>query len=263
MKITVLASGSKGNSTYIETPKTKILVDAGISVLQIRERLKSENIELTSLNAIFVTHEHSDHVLHLAAVLARTNATLYIDKISYDVINKKTNNSLLPFPVVFINNDLKYTFEDIIVVPIALSHDSYAIHGYLFKELNTSENKTFAMITDTGIIPDKYFPILSSINVIMIESNHDVEMLSTSRRPWILIKRILSKKGHLSNEECMSYLSRIVSKNTKHVILAHLSEECNDEKIVKAECLQSFGDNPHFTFHIAEQHHPLHIIEVE
>ncbi len=263
MKITVLASGSKGNATYIETAKTKILVDAGISILQIKKRLTDVNIQLTSLDAILVTHEHSDHVLYLANALTKTKATLYIDKNSYDAINKKTNNSLLPFPVVFIKNDLKYGFDDLIIVPIALSHDSCAIHGYLFKEQDLSKNKTFAMITDTGIIPEKYFPILASINVIMIESNHDVEMLYSSRRPWILIKRILSQKGHLSNEECMYYLTKFISSHTKHVILAHLSEECNDEKIVVAECLKYFGRNPHFVFHIANQYSPLPIIEVE
>lgn len=263
MRITVLASGSKGNATYIETPKTKILIDAGISFLQIKGRLEEEKIELTSLDAILVTHEHSDHVLHLATVLSKTGATLYIDKVSYDIINKKTNNSLNSFPVVFIKNDLKYSFEDLIIVPIALSHDSASIHGYLFKELNTKHNKTFATITDTGIIPEKYFSILSSINVLMIESNHDVDMLMASRRPWILIKRILSPKGHLSNETCMSYLTRLVSRNTKHVILAHLSEECNDEKIVKGECIKYFGLTPSFTIHIANQYYQLPIIEVE
>lgn len=263
MKITVLASGSKGNATYIETPKTKILVDAGISISQIKQRLNEEQIELTNLDAILVTHEHTDHVLHLATMLEKTSAVLYIDKISYDIINRKTKNSLVSFPVVFIKNDLKYELEDIFIVPIALSHDSAAIHGYLFKEIDTSQNKTFAMITDTGIIPQKYFPILSSINVIMIESNHDVDMLYASRRPWILIKRILSPKGHLSNEECMSYLTQFISKNTKHIILAHLSEECNDERIVKAECLQYFGEKPPFNILIAKQYHQLPVIEVE
>ena len=99
------------------------------------------------------------------------------------------------------------------------------------KEDSNTINQTFASITDTGIIQEKYFPILSSINTLMIESNHDVDMLVNSNRPWILIQRILSKKGHLSNETCVSYLTKIVSKNTKNVILAHISEECNDPNL--------------------------------
>ncbi len=263
MKVTILASGSKGNSTYIETPKTKILIDAGISYLQIKQRLNEEKIELCNIDAIFVSHEHADHVLYLASVLCRTNAKLYIDKISYDIINKKTNNSLLPFEVTFIKDDLKYQLEDIVVVPISLSHDSKAIHGFLMKELNTDVNKTFASITDTGIIPQKYFPILSSINTIFIESNHDVEMLMSSRRPWILIQRILSPKGHLSNQECMEYLTKFVSKHTKNIILAHLSEDCNLEKLAEAECYKYFTESLPFKLYIAKQYEELPLIEVE
>lgn len=262
MKVTVLASGSKGNATYIETNQTKILIDAGISYLQVRNRLKEKNIELKTLDAIFISHEHTDHVMHLASILKKTNAKLFIDKISYDVINQKTNNSLYPFEVVFIKNDCKYNFSDVFVVPIPLSHDSKAIHGYLLKELNEDKNVTFASITDTGIIQEKYFPILSSINTILIESNHDVEMLKTSSRPWILIQRILSKKGHLSNVECMTYLSKIVSKLTTNVILAHLSEECNDPKIALNECYKVFGENPSFKVYVAEQYNPLDTLEV-
>ncbi|MCI6715914.1 MAG: MBL fold metallo-hydrolase [Mollicutes bacterium] len=263
MKITVLASGSKGNATYLETSKTKILIDAGISMLQIKSRLKNEGIELTKLDAVFVSHEHTDHVLHLSSVLSRTNATLYIDEISYNVINKKTNNSLLPFKTVFLKNDYKYSFEDIFVVPIQLSHDSASIHGFLFKELNEEKNLSFASITDTGIIPEKYFPILRSINVLMIESNHDVEMLMTSRRPWPLIQRILAKTGHLSNETCVDYLTKIISNNTKHIILAHLSEECNEPQIAINECYKVFGENLKFSLVVAEQYQALPTIEVE
>lgn len=263
MKVTVLASGSKGNSTYIETNKTKILLDAGISFIQLKNRLSARGITLTTLDAIFISHEHTDHVVHLASILSKTGAVLYIDKISYDIVNKKTNNSLLPFKTIFIKNDCKYNFDDIFVVPIPLSHDSKAIHGFLMKEDSNTINQTFASITDTGIIQEKYFPILSSINTLMIESNHDVDMLVNSNRPWILIQRILSKKGHLSNETCVSYLTKIVSKNTKNVILAHISEECNDPNLALNECYKTFGEKPSFNLMVADQYEPLPTIEVK
>lgn len=263
MKVTVLASGSKGNCTYIETPKTKILVDAGISMLQIRQRLKTQNIELNKIDAVFITHEHADHVLYLASILCKTEAKLYIDKISYDVINRKTNNSLLPYPVVFIKDDCKYNFEDVFVVPIHLSHDAYASHGFLVKEESEEHNKTLGIITDTGLIPEKYFPILKSINTLMIESNHDVEMLMASSRPWILIQRILSRKGHLSNETCVEYLSKIKSSDTKNIILVHLSEECNDPNLAVNEVYKTFGERPSFKLLVAEQYVALPTIEVE
>lgn len=263
MKITVLASGSKGNATYIETPKTKILIDAGISFLQVRSRLKEENIELSTLDAIFISHEHTDHVMHLASILTRTKATLYMDEVSYNVFNKKNNNALISFPKVFLKNDCRYDLNDCFIVPISLSHDSASIHGFLCKELDEENNKTFASITDTGIIPEKYFPILKSINTLLIESNHDVDMLMTSRRPWPLINRILSKTGHLSNETCVMYLTKIVNQNTKNVILAHLSEECNEPSIAKNECYKTFGEKLPFELKVATQYQALPTIEVE
>ena len=263
MRVTVLASGSKGNSTYIETNKTKILIDAGISYIQVKNRLLERGIALGEIDAIFISHEHSDHVRELASILKKTNAVLYIDRISYDVINNKTNNSLLPFKTIFIKNDCKYNFEDVFVVPIPLSHDSKVCHGFLMKEDSDEFNQTFASITDTGIIQEKYFKLLSSINTLMIESNHDVDMLVNSSRPWILIQRILSKKGHLSNEECVSYLSKIVSKDTKNIILAHLSEECNDVNLALNEVYKTFGENPSFNLLVADQYEPLETIEVK
>jgi len=263
MKVTVLASGSKGNTTYIETPMAKILIDAGISFLQIKSRLEELSIALTQIDAVFVSHEHTDHVHFLSSILSRTMATLYIDKISYDIINKKTNNSLLPFKVVFIKNDLKYTLSDLVVVPIELSHDSKAIHGFLLKELNTPLNATLASITDTGYIPPRYFPILSNINTLILESNHDLDMLVNSNRPWVLINRIMSKRGHLSNQECMEYLAKILSKNTKCVILAHLSEECNIESLAINECYKYFTTNLSFRLLVARQYEQTPLIEVK
>lgn len=263
MKVTVLASGSKGNSTYIETSKTKILIDAGISFIQLKNRLLERGITLDTISAIFVSHEHSDHVRELASILKKTSAVLYIDKISYDVINNKTNNSLLPFKTIFIKNDCKYNFEDVFVVPIPLSHDSKVCHGFLIKEDSDQFNQTFASITDTGLIQEKYFQLLSSINTIMIESNHDVDMLVNSKRTWMLIQRILSKKGHLSNEECVQYLSKIVSKDTKNIILAHLSDECNDVNLALNEVYKTFGEKPSFNLFVADQYEPLPTIEVK
>ena len=97
----------------------------------------------------------------------------------------------------------------------------------------------------------------------MIESNHDVEMLMASRRPWVLIQRILSRKGHLSNETCVQYLSKIVSKDTKNIILVHLSEECNDPNLAKIEVYKTFGEKPKFNLMVAEQYNALPTIEVE
>ena len=123
------------------------------------------------------------------------------------------------------DDNVTYNIKDLSVVPMKLSHDTYSCLGYMMKELNTDKNISFATITDTGYIDKKYYKILSFINTILIESNHDVEMLLNSNRPWMLKNRILSNNGHMSNEECVKHLKHFISNNNKNIIL-----EVNDLK---------------------------------
>jgi phosphoribosyl 1,2-cyclic phosphodiesterase len=132
--------------------------------------------------------------------MSKTSATLYIEENTYLEANNRLRGNLVNFPKVFIKADKKYNIKDLSVVPMKLSHDTYSCLGYMMKELNTDKNISFATITDTGYIDKKYYKILSYINTILIESNHDVEMLLNSNRPWMLKNRILSNNGHMSNE---------------------------------------------------------------
>lgn len=263
MKIVVLGSGSKGNSTYIETANTKILIDAGLSVLQVKNRLKNQNIDFNTLDAIFITHEHTDHICNLVSLLTKTKATLFIEENTYHEANIRLRNNLSFYPVKFIKADCRYNIGDLSIVPIELSHDTAYCMGYLVKELNTEFNNSFASITDTGFIPKKYYKILSYINVILIESNHDVEMLLNSKRPWPLIKRILSDSGHMSNKQCCDHLKQFISNHNKIVILGHISEECNDYDLAYEFCKHEFNEQLPFTLKVAYQYTELPIITLE
>ena len=195
MKIVVLGSGSKGNCTYIETPSAKILIDAGLSMLQIKNRLKNQGIELSTLDAVFITHEHSDHINNLVSILNKTNATLFIEAATYNNCNMRLRNGLVNLPVKFIKPDSRYNINDVSVVPIKLSHDTEVCLGYLDKQLNTDKNLTFASITDTGYIPKKYFQIL---RVLRRLENIVVSRVAkaTSDTPYFL--RALRKKQFLT-----------------------------------------------------------------
>lgn len=258
MKIVVLGSGSKGNATYIETPSAKILIDAGLSYLEIKKRLASKGIILEKLDAIFITHEHIDHIGGLARTMKMTGSELFINEESYynmryDVISKIDHQK-----VYFIDNHKKYYVKGLAVIPIAMSHDAANCFGFL---LNDGIN-TYAHMTDTGIIKKEYFKILQNIDTILIESNHDLTLLENSNRPYYLIKRIASNKGHLSNVKCVNYLKEIVSENTKRIILAHLSEECNEPEIAVKEIINNFGEKLPFELLIANQYVPLDPIEI-
>lgn len=259
MKVVVIGSGSKGNSTYIETKSAKILIDAGISKLQVTNRLLSQGINLTKLDAIFVTHEHTDHIRNLELLLVKTGATLYIKEETFIQSKLKLKTSFNHINVEFIEPDYKYTINDLDIIPIKLSHDTSCCLGYLVREITDDDNDniTFATITDTGMFPKKYYDILSCVNTILLESNHDVNMLKNSGRPYELIERILSNQGHLSNKQCADILKSIVTKNTKRVILGHISEECNEYDKAYDNIVKTFDNDLSFKLYVAYQYKEL------
>lgn len=261
MEIIVLASGSKGNATYIQTKTTKILIDAGISYLQLRNRLAIRGISLKELDAIVITHEHTDHIKYLSSIATKTNAKIYMSEITYPDANIRQSGALTHLNVSFLEANMKYKIGNLNIVPIELSHDVKNCFGYLIKE-DGSRNATYGYITDTGYIPEEYLSIIANLQVISIESNHDVKMLKESKRAWPLIQRILSRNGHLSNVQCCEYLKGFNYKNVKTIILSHISEECNTEEIVIKEIKNTFNKKLPCNVLVAKQNEPLDIIEV-
>lgn len=259
MKFVVLASGSSGNATYIETPKVKLLIDVGIALKQIESRLANQNISFDKLDAIFITHEHGDHVDNLVSILDKTKAKLYINEMSYKALHPKILTNLKHHRVAFIKPDTKYTLHDLNIVPIELSHDAVNTYGYLFE----SNNKTLGYIADTGFIPTKYLHILSKMQALIIESNYDVRMLLDSQRPWFLKERILSESGHMSNKACADFLKVIINDVTKYVILAHLSQECNTEDLAINQVKEQFLDQLTFKLLAAKPYQELELIELK
>lgn len=217
MKILVLASGSKGNSTYIEYKNTKILIDIGISALSLDKKLKSIGVEADELDAIFITHTHIDHVGGLKTFVKKYQVPIYLSEIMYDELEINFDNH------VFVDED-KIIINDIELNIIKTSHDTNDSMGYVIKG-----DKEIVYITDTGYINKKYFKEIYNKNIYIFESNHDLEMLIDGKYPHYLKQRILGDRGHLSNKDSSYYLSKLVGNNTSHIVLAHLSEDNNTE----------------------------------
>lgn len=222
LKVSILASGSSGNVTYIESEKKKLLVDSGLSGKKITELLKKINRDVADLDGILVTHEHRDHV-HGVGVLAR--------KYHLDVYaNEQTWEAMSPI-IGTIKTEQKYLFEmgktmtigDIDVESFGVSHDAIAPQFYSFHK----DSKNFVMLTDTGYVSDRMRGIVSNADAYLFESNHDLEMLRMGNYPWHLKQRILGDKGHLSNEDGALALSEIIGDATKRVYLGHLSKDNN------------------------------------
>ena len=221
MKIAVLATGSKGNCTYIETQEHKILIDIGTTSLYAEKKLKQLEIDPKNIDSIFITHTHIDHINGLKVFLKKYNPTVFLTSKMHDELASTiilNNYYLLEEDIVI---------DDLYIKSFKTSHDVGDSNGYIFE----SNNKRIVYITDTGYINVKYHKMLTNQDFYVMESNHDVKMLMDGTYPYYLKQRIVGDKGHLSNYDSANYLASFVGDKTKGIILIHLSEDNNDPKL--------------------------------
>lgn len=255
MKTCVLASGSKGNCTYIETKQQKILIDVGTTCLYIEKALKSLQIEPSEITSIFITHTHTDHIAGLRVFLKKYHPTVYLTEKMYRDLTRE-----MVFPSYqFLTGPI--TIEDLTVEMVKTSHDASDSVGYIMH----SSGHSIVYITDTGYIHMKSYQSLCNHDVYIMESNHDVKMLMDNEKyPYQTKQRILGDHGHLSNRDSAYYLSHFIGENTKHIILAHLSENNNCPELAfdtLNDMLHSKGKSfSHIA--IATQHERTEFIEI-
>ncbi|BCJ87530.1 MBL fold metallo-hydrolase [Effusibacillus dendaii] len=234
LRFSVLASGSSGNAVYVETDKTRILIDAGVTCKQIEAAMNEVAVSLDKLDAVLVTHEHSDHIKGVGVVARKVMSErrkksdscpeipIYATEGSWHDLHGLMKDYDVAFrKIVQVGEPLE--FEDLLVVPFPLSHDAREPVGYIM--YHGSSKLTLA--TDLGYMSSRVKEMIADSDAYILESNHDVNMLRVGPYPWYLKKRILSDKGHLSNEAAGEALIDIMSEQTKDVWLAHLSQENN------------------------------------
>lgn len=213
MEILIVQSGSKGNATLVIDKGRVLLIDMGVTLISLKEELKKHKLGLMDINAMLLTHEHSDHT---AGIKYLPPLPIYCTKETYEATN-----------VVEITPYKKFNIEHLEITPVSTSHDVKNPVGFIIK----NETEKLVYLTDSGTISSKTLSKMKNADYYVIEANHDVEMLMNTNRPWFLKQRILSKKGHLSNEQSATYMSKCVGEKTKQIILAHLSEEANCPKV--------------------------------
>ena len=228
-RICPIFSGSKGNCTYIATPKGALLVDAGASMKGIVSAIVCAGGEYSDITAVAVTHEHIDHIKGLKTFLSRTSDVLIA---STDTLETLAAQDKIPAKTAIIAADEGDTeISGIIISRFATSHDCVGSSGYVF---TLPDGKRAAVCTDLGVVTDSVRKALSGCELVLMESNHDIEMLKRGPYPPNLKLRIMSDTGHISNVACAAELKTLLQNGTRRFILGHLSQKNNTPLIARA-----------------------------
>ena len=228
MKISILGSGSDGNSTFVEIEDYKLLVDTGFSCKKTEEKLEKIGKKLSDISAILITHEHSDHINGAGVIARKYDIPIYITPESYRAGAVKLgeiDKSLLNFiDGDFILND------KVKVSPFDVMHDAVRTIGF---KLETQLNKKIAISTDIGYITNIVREYFKDVDAMVIESNYDFNTLMNCAYPWNLKERVKSRNGHLSNNECAKFIKEMYTDKLKKVFLAHVSKDSNNISLIK------------------------------
>lgn len=218
-----LYSGSTGNCLFIQSDKTKILIDAGVSQKKILTALASFNVDISEINAILVTHEHTDHTMNLGSISKRYNIPVYCNESTLKAMPSQREKISDDNKIIF-NSNKSFKINDLEIFPFSIPHDAAEPCGFnIFHD-----NKKISIATDIGHMDNKLLSNLKESSFILLESNYDPDILKYSRYPFQLKQRILSPIGHLSNDSAGKTITELCSKNNlKRAMLGHLSKENN------------------------------------
>ena len=224
ISVSVLASGSSGNSIYINDGKNSFLVDAGLSGKKIINRLKKIDVHPDEIDGIFITHEHKDHIKGVGILSRRLDVPIYANDETWaacaEELGKLKEKNIKVFSTEF-------SFGNFDIKPIRISHDAAAPVAYVVYR----NNKKIVLATDMGYINDDLMEELKDIDFLLLESNHDIDMLMSGSYPRFLKNRIRGNQGHLSNDAAAEILPKIINGRCPNILLGHLSEENNNPKV--------------------------------
>lgn len=254
MRFASLSSGSKQNCFYIENNNEAILIDAGIAYKRLESYLGMIGRQATQIKAIFVTHEHGDHVRGLKRIAAMIGVPVYIHNKSRKYLNFELENwrELI--------DDVPILFGSLEILPFEVNHDAMNTFGFMVSDNN---NKKIFIASDVGMYDDKLIEFGKTADLIAIEANYDPEMLRTSFYHYTLKKRIQGNNGHLSNNDSVDFLNTVINDKTKNIVFLHLSENNNHPTILKKLVTNKLKyKHSKVNFRIANREKPTELIEV-
>ena len=252
-----LYSGSSGNSFFVQTNNTKLLIDAGVSCKKIVSALSELNIDINKIDSILITHEHSDHTKGLVTLSNNYNIPIYANKKTWTAMNN-IYNKISKDNIKFFNILEKFNIGDFEIFPFPIPHDAVAPCGFNIY----FNNKKICIATDIGHISENLLNYLKNSTSIFLEANYDPEILKYSRYPYLLKKRISGSIGHLSNEEAGKTISELYHSGLKSALLIHLSKENNFPELAYKTVYNEILNCKNLDLNIAPRDNPSKMYEV-
>ncbi|MDO9541952.1 MAG: MBL fold metallo-hydrolase [Kiritimatiellia bacterium] len=229
MKVCILASGSSGNCIFIGSRQERVLIDAGLSARETARRLDQIGIALSTISAVCLTHEHSDHIAGLAMLHQRHGIRLFANSGTIEAIRRDVKLHHLPWQTF--STGAPFQIGDLTFDPFPVSHDAYEPVGFVVACGSTK----LGIATDIGVSTHLVREHLRHCQALIIEANHDEYLLSGARRPWVLKQRIAGRQGHMSNVHAAQMVAEIASPALRQVFLCHISQDCNRPELALKE----------------------------
>jgi phosphoribosyl 1,2-cyclic phosphodiesterase len=234
-QFTILGSGSGGNCAYLETDETRILIDAGFSGRQIRQRLAGMGRAPEGLHGILITHEHSDHIQGLAHLGAKLQIPIYCNRLTKEALEHQFQARL---NCRIFSTGSTFEVGDIVVEAFTVPHDAYDPVGFLLRTAGVN----LGFLTDLGHATRMVLERVRCAQVLTLETNHDEALLrEDTKRPWSVKQRILSRHGHLSNDAAAEVAEQVASSELRHLYLGHLSRDCNRPELARRVVSERLG----------------------
>jgi phosphoribosyl 1,2-cyclic phosphodiesterase len=249
VNVFVMASGSKGNMTYLRIGEHKMFLDVGISFRKIKLKMEAYEEDLMSVKTLFITHEHRDHTMGLPMLLKQgAIERIFLTEGTYRTFAPDLKKRMED-KVIFVRADEPFTYAAIHCMPFMVSHDAAEPVGYV---LSHDEIK-LVYLTDTGYVDESYHGMLSNADIYLFEANHHPESLMQSMRPYSLKKRILGERGHLSNDDAAYLINLWIASKPAIWVVSHISEDCNTVLDIEEAIVRAFDDPTKVTVYYASQ----------
>lgn len=260
-KFCSLYSGSSGNSLFIESDNVKLLIDSGVSAKKVEEGLNSINVDINDIDAILVTHEHSDHIQSLGTISKKFNIPVYANRETWDAMPNQ-RNKIDSNNIKYYNANEDFEIGNLKIYPFSIPHDAVNPCGFNF----FYDNKKLSIATDLGHITNKIIDSLEGSSFLMLEANYDPDVLKCSRYPYLLKERIAGPNGHLSNNLAGKTIAHLVNCGLNNAVLGHLSKENNFPELALHTVYEELAINnlsaDSVGLTVASREHPSDVFEI-